>query len=64
MISPLTITEYVEPEKQKIAMPVPPYYFFKGQSAGGPAWLVPAEKVLPWMDKNLDRCKGKNELGE
>ena len=45
-------------------MTIPPYYWFKGASASGPDWMIPAAKVLPWMDQKLDRCKGKNDWGE
>jgi hypothetical protein len=52
------------PEEQKISMTFPPYYWYKGCSLTGPAWLIPAAKVLPVMDQKLDRCKGKNDWGE
>jgi hypothetical protein len=42
----------------------PPYYWFKNSSGAGPSWEIPAEKVLPWMDQKLDRCKGKNDWGK
>jgi branched-chain amino acid transport system substrate-binding protein len=58
------VYEYVRPEKQKISMNIPPYYWYKTHSAGGPVSVIPAEKVLPWMDPKLDRCKGKNDWGE
>ena len=63
MISPLGVVEYVEPAKQKVSYTVAPYYWFKGTSWDGPGWAVPAEKVLPLMDRKIDRCKGKTELG-
>lgn len=63
-IQDLTVWEFVEPEKQKIAWNIPPYYIYKGCSYYGPGYVVPAEKILPKMDPNLDRCKGKNEWGE
>ena len=55
------ICEFVPPDQQKVSMNMPPYYWMKNNSACGPSWNVPAEKVLPWMDQNLDRCKGKSE---
>jgi len=59
------VAEFVPPEQQKASMNIPPYYWFKGASnVGGLTWNIPAEKVLPWMDQNLDRCKGKNDWGE
>jgi ABC-type branched-subunit amino acid transport system substrate-binding protein len=58
------VAEYVGPEEQKLSMNIPPYYWFKGASGPGPSWEIPAGKVLPLMDQNLDRCKGKNDWGE
>jgi hypothetical protein len=52
--------EYVPPAEQKMNMNMPPYYWMSGSSSCGPTWNVPADKVLPWMDPKLDRCKGKN----
>ena len=52
--------EFVEPEQQKISMNMPPYYWVENSSMCGPSWDIPAERVVPWMDENLDRCKGKN----
>jgi len=63
-IQPLRVAEYVPPAKQKVSFSIPPYYWFQGTSSNGPEWLVPASKVLPPMDQNLDRCKGKNDWGE
>jgi ABC-type branched-subunit amino acid transport system substrate-binding protein len=58
------VAEYVGPEEQKVSMNIPPYYWFKKTSGPGPAWEIPAEKVLPWMDPKLERCAGKNDWGE
>ena len=58
------VTEYVPPAEQKVSMNIPPYYWFKNSSGAGPSWEIPAEKVLPWMDQKLDRCKGKNDWGK
>jgi len=63
-IQSLGVTEYAPPEQQNVSMTIPPYYWYKGTSSGGPAWLVPAAKVLPLMDQKLDRCKGKNDWGQ
>ncbi len=52
--------EFVPPDQQKVSMNMPPYYWSKQSSMCGPTWEIPAEKVLPWMDDKLDRCKGKN----
>jgi ABC-type branched-subunit amino acid transport system substrate-binding protein len=63
-IQSLGVTEYAPPEQQNVSMTIPPYYWYKGTSSGGPAWRVPAAKVLPLMDQKLDRCKGKNDWGQ
>ena len=63
-IQDLGVSEYVEPEMQKISMTIPPYYWSKDSSFTGQTHRVPAAKILPFMDQNLDRCKGKNGWGE
>ncbi len=63
-IQNLIVTEFVPPEQQKASFNIPPYYWFKGCSLSGPGWIIPASKVLPWMDQKLDRCKGKSDWGE
>ena len=62
-IQDLTVDLYVPPDQQKAGMNIDPYYWYKGCSFTGPAFKIPAEKVLPFMDRNLDRCKGKNAWG-
>jgi branched-chain amino acid transport system substrate-binding protein len=64
MISDLVVEEYVPPAEQKVSMSIPPYHWFTGASAAGPAWLIPAGRNLPWMDQKLERCTGKNGWGE
>ena len=63
-IQDLHAVEHMRPEKQKASMNIPPYYWFNTYSVGGAGYVIPAEKILPWMDSNLDRCKGKNAWGE
>jgi len=63
-IQDLHVYEYVPPEQQKVSMNIPPYYWYQGCSNPGPVFTIPAEKVLPLMDRNLERCKGKNDWGE
>jgi ABC-type branched-subunit amino acid transport system substrate-binding protein len=63
-IQDLYVDIYVPPEEQKQSMNIPPYYWYKGCPITGPAYKIPAEKVLPFMDRNLERCKGKNDWGE
>jgi branched-chain amino acid transport system substrate-binding protein len=63
-IQDLAINEFVPAEEQKVSMNIPPYYWYKGCSNVGPIHRIPADKVLPLMDKNLDRCKGKSDWGE
>jgi branched-chain amino acid transport system substrate-binding protein len=64
VIQDLTVNEFVPPEQQKISFNVPPYYWFKDCSYTGYLNVIPADKVLPWMDQKLDRCKGKNDWGK
>ena len=63
-IEDLAVTEFVPPDQQKVAFNIPPYHWYKGCSFYGPTAVVPAAKVLPWMDQKLDRCAGKNGWGE
>jgi ABC-type branched-subunit amino acid transport system substrate-binding protein len=63
-IQPLGVTEYVPPDQQKVSMTIPPYYWYQGTSNAGPAWMVPAAKIIPPMDQKLDRCTGKSGWGE
>lgn len=62
-IQDLHVFEFVPPDLQKVSFNIPPYYWFQGTSAGGPTFTIPAKSVLPWMDPNLDRCKGKSAAG-
>jgi len=64
IIQDLAVSEYVPWEQQKASMNIPPYYWYKTSSSYGPTYVIPAAKVLPWMDQKLDRCKGKNDWGE
>ncbi len=64
LIQDLAIAEFVPPEGQKVAHNIPPYHWYDGTSNVGPVAIVPAAKILPWMDQKLDRCKGKNGWGE
>ncbi len=63
VIGDIFIEEYVPPEQQKESFNIAPYYWFKGCSFVGRSFRIPAEKVLPKMDGELDRCKGKDEWG-
>jgi len=56
-IQDLAAIDYVPPEQQKQSFNIPPYYYFDGCSNAGPIFMVPAAKVLPWMDPELVRCK-------
>lgn len=64
VIQDLTAEVYAPPDQQKASFTIPPYYWFKDASYVGTMYTLPAGKVLPWMDQNLDRCKGKNDWGE
>ena len=63
-IQNLAVAISVPPAEQKVSMTIPPYYWQKDISWTGPVHVIPAGKVLPWMDQKLDRCKGKNDWGE
>lgn len=62
-IQDLTILEFVPPDQQKQSFNIPPYYWYTGTSSTGPTFVIPAKSVLPLMDPNLDRCKGKSADG-
>ena len=63
-IQGMRVAEYVPPAEQKVSMNIPPYYWFNNTSGPGPSWEIPAGKILPLMDRKLDRCKGKNDWGD
>ncbi|NLX52200.1 MAG: ABC transporter substrate-binding protein [Deltaproteobacteria bacterium] len=63
-IMDLGVSVYVPPAEQKISMTIPPYYWFNDCSYIGPTYKIPAAKILPWMDQELDRCSGKTNWGE
>lgn len=63
-IQDLHVSIYVPPDQQKVSFNIPPYHWYEGCSNVGPTYKIPAAKVLPKMDRNLDRCKGKNEWGD
>jgi branched-chain amino acid transport system substrate-binding protein len=51
VIQDLHMFEYVPPEEQKVSFNIPPYYWYKGFSASGPTFTIPAAKVSPLMDQ-------------
>lgn len=63
-IQDLHVSIYVPPAEQKVSFNIPPYYWYQGCSNVGPTFKIPAEKVLPKIDRNLDRCRGKNDWGD
>jgi len=64
IVQDMAVSEFVTWEGQKASMNIAPYYWYKTSSSYGPTFVIPAAKVLPWMDQKLDRCKGKNGWGE
>ena len=64
VIQDLSISEFVPPDQQKVSFNIPPYYWFNDCSYTGNLQVIPAAKVLPWMDNKMDRCKGKSDWGE
>ena len=64
IVQDLAISEFVPPEEQTVAVNIPPFYWTKAASSYGPTFVIPAAKILPWMDQKLDRCKGKDGWGD
>jgi ABC-type branched-subunit amino acid transport system substrate-binding protein len=64
VIEDIYIVEFVPPDQQRQSFNIPPYYWSNKYSFFGPASRIPAEKVLPWMDPKLERCKGKSPAGD
>jgi branched-chain amino acid transport system substrate-binding protein len=64
VIQDLTAEVYLPPGQQKATFTIPPYYWFNDASYMGEMHRLPAADVLPLMDPNLNRCKGKNGWGE
>lgn len=64
MIQNMGVYETVPPAQQKVSMNITPYYWFNNCSFWGPLSVIPADKILPWMDEKIDRCSGKNGWGE
>lgn len=53
IVQDFTIVEFAPPDQQKVSFNMPPYYWYEGASSYGPAWVIPAEKCLPWIDPKL-----------
>ncbi|RJQ79801.1 MAG: branched-chain amino acid ABC transporter substrate-binding protein [Desulfobacteraceae bacterium] len=64
VVQDVAAVEIVPPEEQKTAYNIPPYRWFDDICFAGPAHIIPAGMVPPWMDQKLDRCAGKNYLGD
>lgn len=64
VIQDLSAEVYGPPAEQRETYTIPPYYWYKNASFPVKIFTLPAESVLPWMDQELDRCKGKNDWGE
>ena len=64
VIQDLSAEVYGSPAEQKASFTIPPYYWYKDAAFTGTIIRLPAGKVLPFMDPNLERCKGKNGWGE
>jgi len=57
VVQDLTVVEFVTPDQQKVHMNIAPFYWYKTSSSYGPAAVIPADKIVPWMDTKLERCK-------
>jgi branched-chain amino acid transport system substrate-binding protein len=64
IIQDINISVFVPPSQQRQSFNIPPYHWFDYMSHVGPAYTIPAEKVMPWVDPQSDRCKGKDDWGE
>ena len=64
VIQDLFVYEYAPPDQQKLSYTIPPYYWYNNISYWGQGYMIPAAKVLSWMDQKMDRCKGKNDWGD
>lgn len=64
VVQDLYAVEFVPPNQQKVSFNIPPYHWFNDCSFYGPSFKVPAKKILPLIDKNMDRCKGKEDWSE
>lgn len=56
-IQNLYIEIYGPPAEQKKTYNIPPYYWYEGCSMPVDVYEIPADKILPVMDPNLERCK-------
>ncbi len=63
-IRDLHIFEYVPPAEQKVSFNIPPYHWSDKYSFTGPTFTIPAAKILPLLDPNMERCKGKDGWGK
>jgi len=54
-VQDLSVEIFVPPDQQKQSFNIEPYYWYKGCSSYGPAFVIPREKVLPKADPKL--CK-------
>ena len=64
VIYDLAVAEMVPPDEQKVSYNISPYHWYNNSCFTGPVHIVPADKAFPFMDHELDRCKGKNGWGE
>jgi len=57
-IQNLHAIEFVPPAEQKQSFNIPPYYWYEGCSNGGPAFTIPADKIMPLLDPELQQKRG------
>ncbi len=50
--------EYVPPAEQKQSFNIPPYYWYEGCSSPGPVFTIPADKIMPMLDPELQQKRG------
>jgi len=48
---------YVPPAEQKQSFNIPPYYWYQGCSNAGPSFTIPADKIMPLLDPELQKMR-------
>jgi len=54
-IQNLHAVEFVPPSEQKQSFNIEPYYWFQGCSNAGPSFTIPADKIMPLKDPELEK---------
>lgn len=54
----LHVFEALPPEQQREFFNIPPFYLSDKYSAPVRGYKIPADKISPRIDPNMERCKG------